>query len=153
MSDDYSSSCAHGVERFREIKDEIKAYSERRMRAAIRELPNGTYVAHEYIIDNDGWLDEPARVRVAMTVEDDHIVADFTGTDPQREARATCTLVATVSAVYNAILHMTDPDIPANAGRYRPIEVIAPARDARQRDLPGRDCRRQLGDASHISSR
>ena len=33
----------HGLERFREIKDEIKAYSERRMRAAIREIPNGTY--------------------------------------------------------------------------------------------------------------
>jgi N-methylhydantoinase B len=116
----------HGLRRFREIKDEIKVYSERRMRAAIREIPNGTYVAHEYIIDNDGWLDEPARVRVAMTVEDDHIVADFTGTEPQRRGSCNLTLVATVSAVYNAVLHMTDPDIPANAGRYRPIEVIAP---------------------------
>ena len=116
----------HGLQRFREIKDEIKAYSERRMRAAIRKIPNGTYVADEYIIDNDGWLDEPARVRVAMIVEDDHIVADFTGTEPQRRGSCNLTLVATVSAVYNAVLHMTDPDIPANAGRYRPIDVIAP---------------------------
>ena len=35
----------HGVERYRQIKDELHAYSERRMRAAIGELPNGTYVA------------------------------------------------------------------------------------------------------------
>jgi len=116
----------HGIERFRAIKDEIKAYSERRMRAAIGQIPNGTYVADEYIIDNDGWLDEPARVRVAITVEDERIVADFTGTEPQRRGSCNLTLVATVSAVYNAVLHMTDPDIPANAGRYRPIEVIAP---------------------------
>jgi N-methylhydantoinase B/oxoprolinase/acetone carboxylase alpha subunit len=116
----------HGIERFRQIKDEIKAYSERRMRAAIAAIPNGTYVAHEYIIDNDGWLDEPGRIRVAMTVEDDRVVADFTGTDPQRRGSCNLTLVATVSAVYNAVLHMTDPDIPSNAGRYRPIEVIAP---------------------------
>jgi N-methylhydantoinase B/oxoprolinase/acetone carboxylase alpha subunit len=116
----------HGLKRFRQIKDEIKEYSERRMRAAIREIPNGTYVADEYIIDNDGWLDKPARVRVAMTVEDERIVADFTGTEPQRRGSCNLTLVATVSAVYNAVLHMTDPDIPANAGRYRPIEVIAP---------------------------
>ena len=115
-----------GTEEFREIKNEIKAYSERRMRAAIMQIPNGTYVAHEYIIDNDGWLDEPARVRVAMTVENDRIVADFTGSDPQRRGSCNLTLVATVSAVYNAVLHMTDPDVPANAGRYRPIEVIAP---------------------------
>jgi N-methylhydantoinase B len=116
----------HGVERFRQIKEALKAYSERRMRAAIAKLPNGTYVAHEYIIDNDGWLDEPAKVRVEMTVEDDRIIADFTGTDAQRRGSCNCTLVATVSAVFNAVLHMTDPDIPANAGRYRPIEVIAP---------------------------
>lgn len=116
----------HGLERFRRIKDEIKAYSERRMRAAIAEIPDGTYVADEYIIDNDGWLDEPARVRVAVTVEDDRVIADFTGTEPQRDGSCNLTLVATVSAVYNAILHITDPDIPANAGRYRPIEVLAP---------------------------
>jgi N-methylhydantoinase B len=116
----------NGNARFREIKDEIKAYSERRMRAAIAEMPTGTYVAHEYIIDNDGWLDEPGRIKVEMRVHEDRIVADFTGTDPQREGSCNLTLVATVSAVYNAVLHMTDPDIPSNAGRYRPIEVIAP---------------------------
>ena len=115
-----------GVKQFKEITEALKDYSERRMRAAISELPKGTYVAHEYIIDNDGWLDEPGRIRVAMTVKDDRIVADFTGSDPQRRGSCNCTLVATVSAVYNAVLHMTDPDIPSNAGRYRPIEVIAP---------------------------
>ena len=62
---------------------------------------------------------------VTMTVEGDHIVADFTGTEEQRRGSCNLTLVATVSAVFNAILHMTDADIPANAGRYRPIEVIA----------------------------
>jgi N-methylhydantoinase B len=116
----------HGICRFREIKDAIKDYSERRMRAAIGSIPNGSYVADEYIIDNDGWLDEPARIRVELTVESDRIVADFTGSDPQRQGSCNLTLVATTSAVYNAILHLTDPDIPSNAGRYRPIEVIAP---------------------------
>jgi N-methylhydantoinase B len=116
----------HGNERFRLIADHIKDYSERRMRAAISELPNGTYTAHEFIIDNDGWLDEPGRIRVEMRVEDDEVTADFTGTDAQRDGSCNLTLVATVSAVYNAVLHMTDPDIPSNAGRYRPINVIAP---------------------------
>ena len=116
----------HGVDRFREIKEAIKDYSERRMRAAIQKIPPGRYVADEYIIDNDGWLDEPARVRVEMRIEGDEVVADFTGSDAQRRGSCNLTLVATISAVYNAILHMTDPDIPSNAGRYRPIKVIAP---------------------------
>ena len=117
----------HGTERFRQIKDEIKDYAERRMRNAIAEIPDGTYVADELIIDNDGWLDEPARVKVSMLVDGDSITADFTGTEEQRRGSCNLTIVATVSAVFNAILHMTDADIPANAGRYRPIEVIAPA--------------------------
>src|SRR5262249_12106670 len=116
----------HGVEQFRAIVQELKAYSERRMRAAIAQIPDGRYVADEYIIDNDGWLDEPARVRVEVRVEGDDVVADFTGTEPQRRGSCNCTLVATVSAVFNAILHITDSDIPANAGRYRPIRVVAP---------------------------
>ena len=31
---------------------------------------SGTYVADKYIIDNDGWVDEPVRVRVAVTIAD-----------------------------------------------------------------------------------
>ena len=138
----------HGISRFREIKDAIKDYSERRMRAAIGSIPNGSYVAHEYIIDNDGWLDEPARVRVELTVESDRIVADFTGSDPQRQGSCNLTLVATISAVYNAILHMTDPDIPSNAGQVSTDRGDRAARLDHERDVPGRHRGRELGGAS-----
>lgn len=115
-----------GRDRFREVKDEIKAYSERRMRAAISDIPDGDYIAEEYIIDNDGWLDEPVKVKVNMRVRGDSVVADFTGSDPQRDGSCNLTLATTTSAVYNAMMYVTDSDIPANEGRYRPVEVVAP---------------------------
>jgi N-methylhydantoinase B len=116
----------HGVRRYRDITEEIKAYSERRMRAAIGEIPNGTYVADELLVDNDGVVDEPARVRVAVTIEDDRAVADFTGSDAQRRGPVNSTGVATICAVYNAMLHLTDADMPINAGCYVPIDVVLP---------------------------
>ncbi|MEA2167232.1 MAG: N-methylhydantoinase [Solirubrobacteraceae bacterium] len=116
----------HGVDRYREIKDEIKRYAEERMRASIAEIPPGVYVADELLIDNDGVTDEPSRVVVTVTVDGDRVIVDFTGSDAQRRGPVNSTGVATICAVYNAILHLTDPDIPVNAGRYRPIEVVLP---------------------------
>ena len=126
----------HGIERYREIKDEIIAYSERRMRAAIAEIPDGVYVADELLIDNDGVDDEPARVRVAVTVDGEQIIADFEGSDPQRRGPVNSTGVATICAVFNAVLHLTDSDIPINAGRYRPIEVRMPSGSVVDADYP-----------------
>lgn len=126
----------YGIERYREIKDEIIAYSERRMRAAIAEIPDGVYVADELLIDNDGVDDEPARVRVAVTVDGEQILADFEGSDPQRRGPVNSTGVATICAVFNAVLHLTDSDIPINAGRYRPIEVRMPSGSVVDADYP-----------------
>ena len=138
----------HGVERFRQIKDEIKAYSERRMRAAIGEIPNGTYVADEYIIDNDGWLDEPARVRVAMTVEDDRIVADFTG---QRPAATGVVQPHARRDRLGGLQRRPPHDGPGHPGERRALSADRGDRAAghdRERDVPRRHRRRQLGGAS-----
>ena len=116
----------HGVENLRGITEALKWHAEQQMRRALQALPQGTFSADELIIDNDGWVDEPVRVRVAITIAGGRLIADFTGSDPQCRGSCNCTLVATIGAVYCAVLHITDSDIPANAGRYRPLEVIAP---------------------------
>jgi N-methylhydantoinase B len=59
-------------------------------------------------------------------VREDRIKLDFTGTANQHEGNLNCPLAVTRSACYFAIRVLTDPDIPASAGAYRPVEVIAP---------------------------
>ena len=59
----------HGIERFQTITEAIKDYSERRMRAEIAEMPDGVYPFEDYVIDNDGITNEPATLRLTVTID------------------------------------------------------------------------------------
>ena len=116
----------HGRDRLHEITEAIKDYSERRMRTEIKAMPDGIYEIERYAADNDGITEDPAKIRVKVTIEDDEIVVDFTGSDPQRKGPINCTYGVTASGTYNALLHLTDSSIPSNHGCYRPVRIIAP---------------------------
>jgi len=108
--------------------EELKDYSERRLRAEIAELPDGEYDASMWVED-DGVSADPFEVRVNVVIRGDEVIADFTGSSPQVRGPMNCTVVVVASAVYNAVFSMTDPHslIPRNSGCYRPIKFIAPA--------------------------
>jgi N-methylhydantoinase B/oxoprolinase/acetone carboxylase alpha subunit len=126
-----------GVERLRELivalggvgpLGEVLAYGERRMRAALAALPNGRFTFDD-VLDSVGPRPEqqtPSRVTVAVTIEADHVLFDFTGSAPQRAGNVNAVEAVTISAVAFAIRAATDPDIPANGGALRPVTVVAP---------------------------
>ena len=116
----------YGVDHFRKICADLMDYSEARMRAEIRDLPDGAYPFHDFM-DNDGVTDQEIRINVECFIQDDEIVVDFEGSSPQVGGPINATLGVTWSAAYNAILHLTDPSIPKNSGCFRPIHVLAPA--------------------------
>jgi len=130
----------HGVDSLREGMTEILAYAERRTRAAISSLPDGTYSAEDFL-EADSSSTVPllpnmesrnsgssvdVTLRVEATVEGDRLSLDFTGTDAQVEGNLNCPLSVTKSAAFFAVRALTDPDAPPSAGAHRPIEVIAP---------------------------
>jgi N-methylhydantoinase B/oxoprolinase/acetone carboxylase alpha subunit len=123
-----------GAQRWRELAplDDVLAaiieYGERRMRAALRALPDGEY-AFEDVLDSTGGRDgaRPARIVVRVTVAHDAVTFDFTGTDAQRPGSVNAVEAVTVSAVGFALRSVVDPDLPANGGALRPVRVIAPA--------------------------
>jgi N-methylhydantoinase B len=101
-------------------------YAERRTRAAIEAIPDGSYSAEDVLEDDGG--DHPAVLRIAATAEvaGDEIAFDFAGTGGQTGGNLNCPLSVTKSAVYFVLRVVTDPDIPASAGAYRPVSVSAP---------------------------
>src|SRR5688500_14328551 len=95
------------------------------MRAEARAMPNGVY-EFEAGIEDDGISDRSYPMRLRLTVRDEDVIADFSGSADQAVGPVNAIYAVTASAVYNAILHLTDPTIPRNEGCYRPIIVIAP---------------------------
>jgi len=115
----------HGLDTLRAATSEIKSYAERRMRAEIESLPDGS-VSFEDRLDDDGQGTEDVRVAVTVTVDGDELVVDFTGSSEQVPGAINAPLAVTASATYYAVRCVTDPDVPPNAGTYRPIEIRAP---------------------------
>ena len=115
----------YGIATFRDCLQDAIDTSETRMRAKLRELPEGTF-SGTYYADNDGVTDEPIKVVVKLTIKDGSIHVDFTGTDRQRRSPINATISSCESATYFAILSILDPTIPANYGLYKPIVITAP---------------------------
>ena len=115
----------HGAGRVREAFDALLEYAERRTRASIAEMPDGRYEAAE-ALEGDGVADGDLWIRVAVTIAGDRMTVDFAGTDPAGPGNCNCPPAVTRSAVYFVVRALTDPDIPASAGAFAPVEVIAP---------------------------
>ena len=98
-------------------------YSERWMRAEIREIPNGTYAASD-CMEDDGIGNDPVWMRLNLIVADDEIIADWTESDPQARGPINATFVVTAAATYSAVLHVTNQYIPRNSGCFRPVRIV-----------------------------
>jgi N-methylhydantoinase B len=101
---------------------ELYAYSERRMRAGIDELPDGRFEAAEV-------LEAPERdlaVHVIVTIDGDAVDIDFDGTVDQHHGNLNCPLAVTRSACYFVVRALVDPDVPASGGAFAPVSVRAP---------------------------
>ena len=109
--------------------DEVTAYGERRMRATLTALPDGSW-SFDDVLDSCGPAPDqqrPARISLTLTIDGEHATFDFAGTVAQRSGNVNAVEAVTISAVSFALRAATDPGIPANGGAMRPVRVLAPA--------------------------
>ena len=111
-----------GADGLREAMGETVDYAERRMRACLVELEDGTREARDVLEAADGDLE----LRLEATIEGDELTLDFTGSADQHGGNLNCPLAVTRSACWFAVRVLTDPDIPPAAGAMRPVTVVAP---------------------------
>ncbi|MEC8373068.1 MAG: hydantoinase B/oxoprolinase family protein, partial [Pseudomonadota bacterium] len=105
---------------------EMLDYAERRIRSAIRAVPDGEYHG-EAMIDDDGIGQEPVRVKAKLTVVGDGIEVDFAGSDSQVKTNMNNPFASTEAAAIACLKSvLTDPDVPINDGSTRAIKVMAP---------------------------
>lgn len=115
----------HGVDDARSIYNEILDRSERRMRAALSEIADGTY-DFEDVLDDDGVGTKDILIKVVITKTGDRIAFDFAGSDPQVHGNVNLTFNALQSAVFYTMKALFDPDLPNNSGAFRAVTITAP---------------------------
>lgn len=113
----------YGRETLRRYMVEMLDYSERRMVAGLRSIPDGVYTAQD-VMEGDGIHERLLAIRVTITVRDGHVTADFSATDPQTDGPLNCRWPSVAACVYYVLKCVVDPELPANAGAYRPIDVV-----------------------------
>ena len=104
--------------------DEVIAYTSRRTRARVSELPGGEYEAVDFM-EGDGVSEDDIPITVRLTVAGDALEIDFDGTADAVAGNVNCPLSVTRSACYFALRVLLPADVPANAGVLQPIEILA----------------------------
>ena len=115
-----------GANEFVAAMNELIARAAKQMRARIAELPNGVFRA-EGFIESNGHTLEPLPIRVCLTIRDDSIFVDFTGTAPQVSGPTNAGMAMAANSVFTIAKAFLDPFTPINHGSFEPIEVKAAA--------------------------
>jgi N-methylhydantoinase B len=121
--------------------DGLLAYAERLTRAAIARIPDGVYRYRDEM-DDDGTRKGrfstagahapggPQRsgpqIEVAVTVQGDAMIVDFTGSSPAVDGPINAVRAITESATWYVVRCVAGAKVPVNSGTFAPVRVIVP---------------------------
>lgn len=105
------------------VAAEIMQRSERALRHALANLSDGEYTAE---FQADGFGDEALTLKVKVTIDGDDIYVDYSGSSGQSLHGVNVVLNYTRAYTSFAIKAALAPDVPHNAGSFRPVHVSAP---------------------------
>jgi N-methylhydantoinase B len=111
-----------GLDDLDELSEHIIDTSKAAMLEKIRELPRGRWTS---TLTLDGQDNEPVELRAALTVSDDGINVDYTGTSKMVRHNFNVPLCYTLAYTTYALGCILARDIPNNAGSLEPRTVTA----------------------------
>ncbi|MHA6800258.1 hydantoinase B/oxoprolinase family protein [Bounagaea algeriensis] len=119
-------------------------YSEHMVRRKIREIPDGVYEAPPNYLDDDGKnRGVPIKVAVNVTIDEDDVVVDLSGSNQQVPTAFNVPFEGSVlptiaSAVRTLLLDesLTEEFVPQNDGCFRPAKAYAPTGSLFNPDFP-----------------
>jgi len=100
--------------------------TEQMVRDEINAIPNGTYRGESFAFYDGVEDDTKMKINLAVTVDDESVTFDFTGSALQTPGFVNAPLAATSSAVLLSFLMLINPDIPHNDGLTRTIHSKVP---------------------------
>lgn len=115
----------YGKEQLLTAMRDLLDYGERMTRAELVKLPKGVFEAED-IVEEDGLGNGPFKIKVKVTISDSEMIVDYTGTSPQCIGPINCSYTGLITGARCLFKAVTNPEIPANGGSFRPLRVICP---------------------------
>ncbi|HWK21888.1 MAG TPA: hydantoinase B/oxoprolinase family protein [Ureibacillus sp.] len=115
----------YGVDTVLQAFDEVQNYVERLTRKKIETLPKGTWETVDYIDMDPELGDGLIPIRVKMTITDDEIFYDLSGSHPYISCFLNAGFGSALSGLY-AGTKTFFPEIPLNSGFYRVVKGYLP---------------------------
>ncbi len=117
----------YGMGKLNALIEELLDYSERLVRAELRQMPAGEFDAEDWL-DSDGVTDEPIRIAVRLRIDPEAgaLDVDFAGSSPQVAGAVNAVRAITLSACFYVLRCLLAEDAPATEGILRPLTLHAP---------------------------
>jgi len=116
----------YGPKRVTYYMKELIAYSDRQMRARLKDLPAGRFTFEDFL-EGDGISDDLLTIKATVEIKPEQgITVDFSGTSPQTKGSVNCTRAVTMACVFYSLKCAIDPDLPSTGGTFKAVEVITP---------------------------
>jgi N-methylhydantoinase B len=113
----------YGKETVKLLFAQLIEYSEQRLRARLRVIPDGSWTSENSV---EGIKEPFISVKVRLTKKDDRMTFDFTGSSRQVASSLNMGRVGTQSSALNPVIAMLGHDIPWNEGLFRACDFIIP---------------------------
>jgi len=116
---------AFGSDQLASIFDALISISEVYGRKAIASIPNGIY-QFEDRLEDDGCGSTDLPVCLKLSVFDEQVTVDFTGTAQQAHGPVNCPLAVTAASVFYVFRCLMPKHTPQTAAIFHPVSIIAP---------------------------
>ena len=116
----------YGRVAYEETCRQVLDHGERLARAAVREIPDGTYRAEAFLDDDGIAVDVRVPIRVRVEVAGDQTTVDFSDFADQTEGSINTGPAGAVAIARHAFKCLTTPHESPNEGHFRPLHVVAP---------------------------
>ncbi|NWF68510.1 MAG: hydantoinase B/oxoprolinase family protein [Chloroflexi bacterium] len=125
----------HGPQRVQQHAAALIDYSRRLTQAAIGSIPRGTY-SFEDALEGDGQQNKHIPIHVKITVADDALEVDFSGSAAQVAGNVNAVTAIVRSATYYCVRLLMSDDVPMNHGCFEPVHVLTPPHSVLNPDYP-----------------
>ena len=115
----------HGWNYIIETYKNLRNYSAHRMRSVLKNYMNSKSDFIDYM-DSDGAGSWQIPIQVSVSIKEEHVDVDFSGTADQVNGNINCPLASTLSSVYYVFISVFGQGIPINEGCWSVIKTNIP---------------------------